>query len=58
MIEIFFSYAHADEALMDEVRRQLIIHERNAALSNGMTARFLRATSGERTLTTDSIAHR
>jgi hypothetical protein len=32
MIEIFFSYAHADEALMDEVRRQLIIHERNGRI--------------------------
>lgn len=28
MIEIFFSYAHEDEKLMDEVRRQLIVFER------------------------------
>lgn len=28
MIEIFFSYAHEDEKLMDEVRRQLIVYER------------------------------
>ena len=28
MIEIFFSYAHEDEELMDEVRRQLIVFER------------------------------
>ena len=28
-IEIFFSYAHQDETLMDGVRRQLIIFERN-----------------------------
>ena len=27
-IEIFFSYAHEDEALMDEVRRQLIGFDR------------------------------
>lgn len=27
-INIFFSYAHEDEALMDEVRIQLIVHER------------------------------
>jgi hypothetical protein len=27
-IEIFFSYAHEDEELMDEVRRQLIVRER------------------------------
>ena len=27
-IEIFFSYAHEDEALMDEVRRQLILYDR------------------------------
>jgi hypothetical protein len=27
-IEIFFSYAHEDEALMDEVRRQLIGYDR------------------------------
>jgi hypothetical protein len=27
-IEIFFSYAHEDEDLMDDVRRQLIVHER------------------------------
>lgn len=28
MIEIFFSYAHEDEELMDKVRRQLIVFER------------------------------
>lgn len=28
MIQIFFSYAHEDEALMNEVRRQLIVYER------------------------------
>lgn len=28
MTEIFFSYAHADEELMNEVRRQLIVFER------------------------------
>ncbi len=28
MIEVFFSYAHEDEVLMDEVRRQLIVYER------------------------------
>ena len=28
MIEVFFSYAHEDEGLMDEVRRQLIVYER------------------------------
>jgi hypothetical protein len=27
-IEVFFSYAHEDEGLMNEVRRQLAIHER------------------------------
>lgn len=27
-IEIFFSYAHEDEVLMDEVRRQLVVRER------------------------------
>jgi hypothetical protein len=27
-IEIFFSYAHEDEALMDEVRRQLVVYDR------------------------------
>lgn len=27
-VEIFFSYAHEDEALMDEVRRQLIVFDR------------------------------
>jgi hypothetical protein len=32
MIEIFFSYAHADKDLMNEVRRQLIIHERNGRI--------------------------
>jgi hypothetical protein len=32
MIEIFFSYAHADEDLMNEVRRQLIIQERNGRI--------------------------
>jgi hypothetical protein len=28
IIEIFFSYAHEDEALMNSVRRQLILYER------------------------------
>jgi hypothetical protein len=31
-IEIFFSYAHEDEALMDDVRRQLIVWERNGRI--------------------------
>jgi hypothetical protein len=31
-IEIFFSYAHEDEALMDDVRRQLIVYERNGRI--------------------------
>jgi hypothetical protein len=31
-IEIFFSYAHEDEALMDDVRRQLIVFERNGRI--------------------------
>lgn len=30
--EIFFSYAHEDEDLMDEVRRQLIIFERTGKI--------------------------
>jgi len=32
MFEIFFSYAHEDEALMNEVRRQLIVYERNGRI--------------------------
>ena len=32
MIEIFFSYAHKDEELMDEVRRQLIVYERQGRI--------------------------
>jgi len=32
MIEIFFSYAHKDEDLMDEVRRQLIVFERQGEI--------------------------
>jgi TIR domain len=31
-VEIFFSYAHEDEALMDDVRRQLIVYERNGRI--------------------------
>ena len=31
-IEIFFSYAHEDEALMNEVRRQLVIFERKGRI--------------------------
>ena len=31
-IEIFFSYAHEDEDLMDDVRRQLIVYERNGQI--------------------------
>jgi TIR domain len=30
--EVFFSYAHADEELMNSVRRQMIIYERNGIL--------------------------
>src|SRR6478736_6633098 len=32
MVEIFFSYAHEDENLMNDVRRQLVIHERNGRI--------------------------
>jgi hypothetical protein len=32
VVEIFFSYAHADEALMNDVRRQLIVYERNGRI--------------------------
>ncbi|WP_157980978.1 toll/interleukin-1 receptor domain-containing protein [Idiomarina tyrosinivorans] len=32
MIEIFFSYAHEDEQLMDEVRRQMIVYEQEGYL--------------------------
>lgn len=32
MVEIFFSYAHEDEHLMDEVRRQMIVYEREGHL--------------------------
>jgi hypothetical protein len=39
-IEIFFSYAHEDEALMDEVRRQLILYDRQDIIrKNGTTER-------------------
>jgi hypothetical protein len=31
-IEIFFSYAHEDEDLMHDVRRQFVIHERNGRI--------------------------
>lgn len=31
-IEIFFSYAHEDEDLMNDVRRQLVVHERNGRI--------------------------
>lgn len=31
-LEIFFSYAHRDEELMDDVRRQLIVYERNGRI--------------------------
>lgn len=32
LFEIFFSYAHEDEELMNEVRRQLIVYERNGQI--------------------------
>lgn len=32
VVEIFFSYAHADEDLMNDVRRQLVIFERNGRI--------------------------
>lgn len=31
-LEIFFSYAHRDEELMNDVRRQLIVYERNGRI--------------------------
>jgi hypothetical protein len=31
-IEIFFSYAHEDEPLMDDVRRQLIVYDRQGII--------------------------
>jgi hypothetical protein len=31
-LEIFFSYAHDDEDLMNDVRRQLIAFERNGRI--------------------------
>jgi hypothetical protein len=31
-IEIFFSYAHEDEELMNDVRRQLVVYERNGRI--------------------------
>ena len=31
-LEIFFSYAHVDEDLMNDVRRQLIVYERNGRI--------------------------
>jgi hypothetical protein len=31
-VEIFFSFAHEDEALMDRVRRQLVVNERNGRI--------------------------
>src|SRR6267154_1674095 len=31
-LEIFFSYAHEDEELMNDVRRQLIVYERNGRI--------------------------
>jgi hypothetical protein len=31
-VEIFFSYAHEDEDLMNDVRRQLIVEERNGRI--------------------------
>ncbi len=32
ILQIFFSYAHEDEELMNEVRRQLIVYERNGRI--------------------------
>jgi hypothetical protein len=32
IVEIFFSYAHADEELMNDVRRQLVVFERNGRI--------------------------
>jgi hypothetical protein len=31
-VEIFFSYAHEDEGLMNSVRRQLVVNERNGRI--------------------------
>src|SRR5438477_8082544 len=31
-VEIFFSYAHEDEQLMNDVRRQMIVFERNGRI--------------------------
>ena len=37
-IEIFFSYAHADEPLMHDVRRQIVVFDRQDLIRNGMIA--------------------
>ncbi len=36
-VEIFFSYAHEDETLMNDVRRQLVVEERNGRILEEIT---------------------
>ena len=40
-IEIFFSYAHEDEALMDDVRRQLILYDRQGIIQKWYDRKIL-----------------
>src|SRR5262245_55444860 len=40
-IEIFFSYAHEDESLMNEVRRQLVIFDRQGLITKWHDRRIL-----------------
>jgi hypothetical protein len=40
-VEIFFSYAHEDKALMDDVRRQLILYDRQKIITKWFDRKIL-----------------
>ena len=48
-IELFLSYAHEDEALMNDVRRRLSSSIGRESFENGTTASFCRAPTGRST---------
>jgi hypothetical protein len=53
-LEIFFSYAHEDEALMNDVRRQLVVYERNGRILKWHDRMIPPAASGALALMRDS----
>lgn len=51
MASVFFSYAHADEVLRDQLEKQLSLLKRQAVVQSGMIAASARGRNSPRRLT-------